>query len=407
MRELLSVAEARRTVLAAVTWVQPVEHVPLADALGRTLAEPVVSRDAIPPFDNSAMDGFAVRTADFDGGTATLRVIGEAAAGRMPDVVVEPGTCVRIMTGAPIPAGADAVAPVEWTEPDGDRVLIGRAPTAGQYVRPAGQDVQPGDTMAKTGTVVTPPVVGMAATLGFAELAVRVPPRVAVVATGDELVPAGAALRAGHVRDANGPALAAQVVAAGGTVVGPLHARDDADDARRVLGVALDADVVVVSGGVSMGEYDVVRDVLDALGVTWAFWRVRQRPGKPLAFGTRPRGRGGDTLVFGLPGNPVSSAVCFEQYVRPALAALLGRSATVRTVPAVLAEDVAKQAGLHHFVRGLAEHDADGRLRVRPTGAQASNLYSSVLRADVLIHLPEAIEDPAVGTPVEVEWLRW
>ncbi len=306
------------------------------------------------------------------------------------------------MTGAPIPAGADAVAPVEWTEPDGDRVRIGRAPTLGQHIRPAGQDVLPGDELVGAGHVVTPPVIGMAATLGYPTLAVRVPPRVAVVATGDELVAADRTPGPGQIRDANGPALAAQVVAAGGIVVGPLHARDDMSDARRVLAAALDADVVVVSGGVSMGDYDVVRDVLDGLGVVWDFWRVRQRPGKPLAFGRRR-----DTLVFGLPGNPVSSAVCFEQYVRPALAKLLGRAPMPPLVPAVLAEDVAKQAGLHHFVRGLAEHGADGLLRVRPTGAQGSNLYSSVLRADVLIHLPEATEHPTAGTRVEVEWLAW
>lgn len=379
------------------------ERVPLAEALGRTLAEPVVSRDAIPPFDNSAMDGFAVRTGDFAGGTATLDITGDVAAGSVPSEAVRPGTCVRIMTGAPIPDGADAVAPVEWTEVNGRHVHACRAPTPGQYIRPAGQDVQPGDEMVPAGTVVTPPVVGMAATLGYPTLALRVPPRVAVVATGDELVEAGVEPKPGQIRDANGPALAAQVAHAGGTVRGPFHARDDEADARAVLETALDADVLVVSGGVSMGDRDVVREVLDGLGVAWRFWKVRQRPGKPLAFGTR-----GGTLVFGLPGNPVSSAVCFEQYVRPALAALLGRRAVHRPrLPAVLAEDIVKGAGLHHVVRGTTETRGDGSLRVRPTGAQASNLYSSVLRADCLIHLPENMEHPAAGTLVEVEWLRW
>ena len=402
MREFISVDEARRIVLAAATRVQPTARVPLADALGRTLAEPLVSRDTIPPFDNSAMDGFAVRSADFDGRTATLRLIGEIAAGMVPTVAVAPGTCIRIMTGAPMPAGADAVAPVEWTESGGATVRITQAPVPGRHVRRAGEDVRPGDELLGAGHVVTPPVIGMAATLGYGDLAVRVPPRVAVVATGDELVPASRDLGPGQIRDSNGPALAAQVVTAGGAIVGPLHARDDVDDARRVLGAALDADVVVVSGGVSMGTYDVVRDVLDALGVTWEFWKVRQRPGKPLAFGTR-----GDTLVFGLPGNPVSSAVCFEQYVRPALAALLGRPLTSPRAPAALTEDMTKKAGLHHFVRGVAGYGADGRLSVRTTGAQGSHLYSSFLRADVLIHLPEALENPESGTVVEVEWLRW
>lgn len=404
MREFIAVEEARRIVLAAAARHRSdMERVPLADALGRTLAESIVSRDTIPPFDNSAMDGFAVRTADFADGTATLDVIGEVAAGQVPTTAIRSGTCVRIMTGAPIPDGADAIAPVEWTKEEGEQVHIQRAPEPGQYVRPAGQDVRPGDELVSTGVVVTPPVVGIAATLGYAEVEVRVPPRVAVIATGDELVPPDATPGPGQIRDANGPALAAQVVSAGGTTLGPLHARDDEAHARVVLERALEADVVVVSGGVSMGARDVVREVLESLGVAWEFWKVRQRPGKPLAFGTR-----GDTLVFGLPGNPVSSAVCFEQYVRPAIAARLGRRAVERErVPATLAEDIRKEAGLHHFVRGVFATDNAGRLTARPTGAQGSNLYSSVVRADGLIHLPEVLEHPAAGTAVEVEWLAW
>jgi molybdopterin molybdotransferase len=404
MQTFIAVEEARQIVLdAAAQHRSTTERMPLVEALGRTLAEPVTSRDTIPPFDNSAMDGFAVRTADFADGTATLDVIGEVAAGQVPSVPVRPGTCVRIMTGAPIPDGADAIAPVEWTEEVGGRVRIRRAPEPGQYVRRAGRDVRPGDELVPAGAVVTPPVVGIAATLGYAALDVRVPPRVAVVATGDELVLPGATPGPGQIRDANGPALAAQVVSAGGVVLGPLHARDDRADAHAVLERALDADVVVVSGGVSMGAHDVVRGVLEGLGVAWEFWKVRQRPGKPLAFGTR-----GGSLVFGLPGNPVSSAVCFEQYVRPALAARLGRRVVERArVPAVLAEAIRKEAGLHHFVRAVFARDDAGRLTARPTGAQGSNLYSSVVRADGLIHLPEALTDPPPGAPVEVERLPW
>ncbi len=393
-------------MLAAARQTRPAERVPLAEALGRTLAEAVVSRDALPPFDNSSVDGFAVRTADFAGGTATLEVTGEVAAGGVPAEAVRPGTCLRIMTGAPLPDGADAVAPVEWTEaegtrPEGNRVRIGGAPTPGQHVRRAGEDARPGEEMVAAGTVVGPPVIGMAAALGVPSLAVCVPPRVAVVATGDELVDAGATPGPGRIRDSNGPALAAQVLSAGGTVLGPWRARDEERDARAALEKALEADVLLVSGGVSVGDYDLVKGVLGGLGVAWQFWKVRQRPGKPLAFGRR-----GNTLVFGLPGNPVSSAVCFEQYVRPALAALLGRRAVLRPRrPAVLAEAVPKAAGLHHFVRGRFEYGGDGRLHVRPTGPQGSGLYSSMLRADGLIHLPEGMEHPEAGTPVEVEWL--
>ena len=398
MKTFVSVTEARAVVLGAAR-VRPAESLALAASLGRTLAAPVVSRDAIPPFDNAAMDGFAVRTEDFAEGSAHLEVIGEVAAGRAPDRAVRPGTCLRIMTGAPVPEGADAVAPVEWTAEADGRIAFDRAPSAGQHIRRAGEEIQPGDTLVEAGTVVSPFVIGMAATLGYGALDVRVPPTVAVVVTGDELVDAGTDLAPGQIRDSNGPALAAQVLAAGGSVRGPLRARDHAADARRVLEEVLGADVVVVSGGVSMGDYDIVRDVLDGLGVTWHFWKVRQRPGKPLAFGTL-----GEKLVFGLPGNPVSSAVCFVQYVRPALAVMLGREPGPRLVPAVLAEPIRKAAGLHHFVRGVFAFD-DGRLHVRPTGPQGSGQYSSMTRADGLIHLPEHLEHPEAGTPVEVEWL--
>lgn len=387
------------TVLGAAR-LQPTESVSLADALGRTLAEPLVSRDAIPPFDNSAMDGFAVRTEDFADGTAELDLIGEIPAGQVPSGAVRLGTCVRIMTGAPVPDGADAVAPVEWTEEYGGRVAFKHAPEPGQYVRRAGEEIQPGYILATSGAVVTPFVIGMAATLGYGQLAVRVPPMVAVVTTGNELVDAGTDLAPGQIRDANGPALAAQVVAAGGRPVGPFRARDDEGDARRVLGDALEADIVVVSGGVSMGDRDIVRAVLDDLGVAWDFWKVRQRPGKPLAFGARRA-----TLVFGLPGNPVSSAVCFEQYVRPVLGAMLGRPTDRRLVPALLTESIRKAAGLHHFVRGVFDYAPDGRLRAQPTGEQGSGMYSSMTRADGFIHLPEEVDHPEAGTAVDVEWL--
>ena len=402
MQQFISVEEARQIVLDAVAGPMPTERLPLAEALGRTLAETVVSRDAIPPFDNAAMDGFAVCTEDFTGSTATLEVVGEVAAGGVPTEAVRPETCVRIMTGAPVPDGADAVAPVEWVEADGAGwVRLGRAPTPGQHIRRAGEDVRPGDEMVARGTLVTPPVVGMAAALGYPTLAVSVPPRVAVVATGDELVDAGAVPGPGQIRDSNGPALAAQAAQAGGSVLGPRRARDEKDVARATFEHALEADVLLVSGGVSVGDYDIVKDVLGGLGVEWRFWKVRQRPGKPLAFGVR-----GGMLVFGLPGNPVSSAVCFEQYVRPALASLLGRHTVLRPrLPAVLAEPIPKAAGLHHFVRSIFEYGGDGRLRVRPTGPQGSGLYSSMLRADGLIHLTEAMEHPEAGTPVEVERL--
>ncbi len=403
MKEFISVVEARSLILGVVE-AQPVERVALADALGRTLAEAVHSREDIPPFDNSAMDGYAVRSEDLRALPATLRVVEDIPAGTFPQRAVEPGTCARIMTGAPFPEGADAVAPVEWTREAGDgTVRFDQAPAPGDNVRLAGKDVGAGEEVFEPGQVVTPPVVGMLAMLGYPEVAVARRPRVAVIATGDELVDPAVPLGPGQIRDSNGPALAAQVASAGGTPLPPLRARDDRESIRAVVEQALEADVLLFSGGVSVGQYDLVKQVLDAQGMELLFWKVRQRPGKPLAVGTL-RGR----LVFGLPGNPVSSAMCFEQYVRPALAKMLGRRDLLRPRhPARLDAPTPKKKGLHYFARGHAFFDDAGCLRVRDTGDQASNLYASVVRANCIFHLPEAMEDPSVGAVVHVEWLDW
>ncbi len=403
MQTFIGTEEARTLILDAVSPMRS-EAVNLTDALGRTLAEPLRSRDDIPPFDNSAMDGFAVRVADLKSLPAVLAVIEDIPAGAFPSKAVQPGTCARIMTGAPFPQGADAVVPVEWTEPvDGGDVRFLRAPSDGQFVRHAGRDVQKGTVVVGAGAVVTPPVVGMAATLGYAAVEVSVRPRVAVVATGDELVPPGADLQPGQIRDSNGPALAAQAHAAGAEVWPTFHAPDDEAVLRATIERALAADVLIFSGGVSVGDYDLVKQVLDDLGMELLFWKVRQRPGKPLAFGLLD-----GKPIFGLPGNPVSSAMCFEQYVRPALAKMLGRQEVHRPRhPATLAEATAKVPGLHFFTRGFARFNKQGLLEVRDTGPQGSNLYSSVVKANCIIHLPEAWEEAPAGSAVEIEWLRW
>lgn len=401
--QFISVAEARQMIRAALS-TMPRMRVPYQTALGYTLAEPLVGQAAIPPFDNSAMDGFAVRMADLHTLPATLPVGEDIPAGKAPQYPVRPGTCARIMTGAPLPEGADAVVPVEWTEPTDTGIRFLKAPTLHQHMRRAGADVQPGDVLAEAGTVITPPTIGMLATLGVADVLVHRPPRVGVLATGDELVDVEAPLGPGQIRNANGPALAAQIRHAGGEAVYVGHAPDQAAAIQQALHEALaGADALVISGGVSVGDYDLVKQELDRMGLALHFWKIRQRPGKPMAFGVL-----GTTPVFGLPGNPVSSAVCFDQYVRPALAYMLGRTATLRPlVPARLAEPVVKKPGLHYFVRGIATFDDAGRLTVRTTGPQGSNLYSSFLRANCLVHLPEPLENPPAGTPVEIEWLWW
>lgn len=403
MKTFIAVDEARSIVLRHVP-VLPAGEVATTHSVRRTLRQQIRSKDSLPPFTNSAMDGFAVRASDVQLVPAPLVVIEDIPAGAVPQKSIQSGTCARIMTGAPVPEGADAIVPVEWTSetPEG-HVLVNSAPARGAHIRLEAEDIAAGDLVFETGQVITPPMVGMMASLGVATVQVSRRPTVAVVATGDELVPVTEALAPGKIRDSNGPALAAQAVAAGGRVLGPLHAGDDLESIRAAVRAALAADVLLFSGGVSVGDYDYVKQVLDEMGMELLFWKVRQRPGKPLAFG-RLDGR----AVFGLPGNPVSSAICFEQYVRPALAKMLGRTTVIPApVSAVLEEPTPKKAGLHYFTRGIASYDKAGCLRVRDTGPQASNLYSSMARANCLIHLDEGTEHPAAGAPVMIEWLAW
>lgn len=401
MSDLLSFEDARRLVLASVS-AGPTERVPLAEALGRTLARAVESGEDQPAFDNSAMDGFAVRAGDLAEVPVALRVAESVAAGGVPGQPIGSGVCAEIMTGAPLPAGANAVVPVEWTERvDEATVRVLQAVPEGRHVRRAGEDVRHGDRLFEAGQPATPPVVTMCALVGVVEVAVYAVPRVAVIATGDELVEAGAERRAGQVRNANGPGLAAQVRSAGGEPAWTLHAADTPAALRAALDQTGTADVVVLAGGVSAGRHDHVRPVLRGAGADLLVHGVRQRPGKPFTFALldgRP--------VFGLPGNPTSAAVCFEAYVRPALARMTGRPARGR-LPAVLDEPVAKKEGFHHLLRGHVWVDPEGRLRARPVGQQASGFFVPFSRATGLIHIREDAGDLPAGARVEVEVLPW
>lgn len=403
MREFISVEEARNLILEQVSPL-PIERVSLAEALGRRLAETVVSLDDIPPFPNAAMDGYAVRLADVQQVPVTLQVVADVGAGQIPPETVSPGACIRIMTGAPVPAWAEAVVPVEWTEGGKDNtVCILQRPTIGENIRPSGKDVRAGERFFEVGQRITPPVVAMLATLGMTQVPVFRWPRVAIVVTGSELLDPGQPLIPGHIRDSAGPGLAAQARWVGAEVLGPQRVPDDPIALEQAIEQALAADVLVFSGGVSVGMYDLVRQVLDRCGTQWHFWKIRQRPGKPMAFGLL-QGK----PVFGLPGNPVSSALCFDQYVAPALRRMQGQQEVLRPrFPAVLEAPTPKKAGLHFFTRGVARLWADGRLLVRDTGPQGSNLYHSMVQANCLIHLPEALEEAPVGLNVQIEWLSW
>jgi molybdopterin molybdotransferase len=392
MEPLLPLEEARRRLRARVA-LGPGEEVPLAEALGRVLADPVVrAPHDVPPFANSAMDGYAVRAADVPG---TVRVVGEIAAGAASPPAVEPGTAVRIMTGAPIPPGADAVVPIEDAseEVEGAVVLAGAA--RGAHVREAGHDTHAGDEVCLAG-MLTAAKVALLGSLGVGSVTVRRRPVVAVVSTGDELVTVGEPLGPNQIHDANGLALAAAVREAGGLPLILPPARDDAAEIERVLlDAATRADLVVSSGGVSVGRHDHVRGVLEARG-SLDFWRIGIQPGKPLAVGEI----GGRTLI-GLPGNPVSALVVFELVVRPFLRAMLGLEGDGRMhVRAVAEERIGKDAARRAFLR-VVVRAAEDRLVARAAGGQQSSQLRPLADANALLVVPEGAEAAEAGRAYE------
>lgn len=403
MRTYVSFDDARRFVLEDLPR-QPAECVGLSDAQDRVLVQDVRSPEEVPAFDNSAMDGFAARAEDLGTPPTHLRIVEEVPAGQAPETEIVSGTCAEIMTGAPLPDGANTVVPVEEAERiDDDHVRLQEAPAKGTHVRQAAMDIEEDQLLFEAGTRITPPVVGLLAMLGIDEVRVSSRPQVAVVATGDELVDFTETPGPGKIRDVNTPTLTAQIRAAGATPGPLLHVEDDEAALREAVGAALDADLVLMAGGMSAGQYDHVRPVLRAMDMTWSFWRVRQRPGRPFGFGTLR-----DTPVVGLPGNPTTASVCFEIHVRPALATMVGlEPATPPRLPASLQAPVQKPAGLHHFARGVATTDDGGQLQARVQGPQSSGFFAPMARANCLIHLPESMEDPSSGTPVDIEWLSW
>jgi molybdopterin molybdotransferase len=409
--ENLTVEEARGRILERLSALDA-ESVALFDALHRVLAQDVIAEVDIPPHANSAMDGYALRAGETAGASpqapCRLRVIGEAAAGHPASAEVVPGTAIRIMTGAWIPAGADAVLRFEDTRLDGEWVEALRAVSVGKDLRSAGEDVRAGQCVLARGTVLRPAEIGMLSALGCESVRVTRRPRVGILATGDELVAPGAPMPPGKIRDANGASNAAQVIAAGGEPVRLGIASDDEPEISERLrtGLAQGIDLLLVSGGVSVGDFDRVKEVLAARGEI-GFWRVRMKPGKPLAFGTlMAPGKGIGVPVIGMPGNPVSAMVSFEVFAAPAIRTLLGAA---QIVPprreAVLADGVAHKDRRRHYVRVRLE-EGDGRTLARLTGPQGSGILSSMVHADALAILPEDLERIEPGTRVEVILLR-
>lgn len=396
---MIPVEQALQIILESVGARAP-ESTPLQEALGLVLAESVTASSDLPPFDNSAMDGFAVRIADVRGASAAhpveLPIATEVAAGDGADVALPSGQAIRIMTGAPVPPGAEAVIRVEDTEVVGDRVRLKVSCALGENVRRAGEDVAAGAPVLAAGMVLTPARLQMAAAVGRPRLAVVRPVRVGILATGDELVELDSPLQAGQIRNSNAYGLYAQVLAAGAIPVPLGIARDTRADTEAKLRAGLaTADVVVSSGGVSMGEYDFVAAVLSELG-TVHFSAIAQQPGKPLTFATvdgKP--------CFGLPGNPVSTMVSFELYVRPALRRMMGHRALFRPmVEAELLQGLRSPEGKRSFLRAVVA-TADGRVTATLTGPQGSGMIHSLVDANALLVIPEATRRMEAGERVK------
>ncbi|MFZ0544856.1 MAG: gephyrin-like molybdotransferase Glp [Candidatus Promineifilaceae bacterium] len=415
-QEYLTVEQALAAVLAGVSVLRE-EIVPLPDALGRVLTQPVVARDSLPPFANSSMDGYAVRAADIVEATAgkavSLRVVADIAAGSSPAETVTTGTAARIMTGAPLPPGADAVVPVEdtnepWRNPERplpEQIEIVRSVQVGDYVRHPGEDIQAGQKVLEAGHVIRPQEIGVLASLGVVEVAVVKRPKVGVLATGDELIPVEESLRPGKIRNSNGYTQAAQVRALGAIPVELGVAQDTEADVWEKLAAGLMAgvDLFISSAGVSVGAYDVVKAVLEAEGNV-GFWRVRMRPGKPLAFGTFK-----GIPYMGLPGNPVSAMVSFERFARPAILKMSGRTDLDRpSVSVVMLEEI-QSDGRESYVRAVVRREG-GVYTAVTTGGQGSHMMTSLVKANALVIVPEGVKHVAVGQQLialMIDWPEW
>jgi len=394
----LAVAEALALVLAQ-SRAMPTEEVPLAQAFGRVLASDVTSPLDVPPWDNSAMDGYALRAAD-SGESVSLVVDAVVGAGQSHSAEVQAGHCVAIMTGAPLPPGVDCVIPIENSDRamEGDVQLTGQT-TAGRYVRRRGSDVAKGATVLRAGRVLEAADVGLIASLGMPTVAVRRRPMVAILATGSEIVPPGQPLEPGQIYSSNNITLCGLVAEAGAEPLDLGLVHDSPDAMEQALRRALSADVVLTTGGVSAGVFDHVLDIWRTLGIEQVFWKVRMRPGKPIALGRSEHG-----VVFGLPGNPVSSAVGFYEFVRPLLRTMLGADDVhLPVVDAIAQEDLKARPGRARFERVRLSWDRGWK--ARSTGSQSSGILSSLSMAEGLLMVPEQHAGPSAGEPCRVQLL--
>ena len=410
---MIPVEEALRVILSRFEPLEP-EEVDILEGLGRVLAEDVYSDVDIPPFDNSAMDGYAVQAANTEGAStempARLRVVANLAAGHTTDMLVEPGTAIRIMTGAPLPAGADAVVRFEDTSErltgrweEGKQVEVYQEIPLGEHVRPRGEDILRGELVLPKGTLLRAQEIGVLASLGRPRLFVIRRPRVGILATGDELVEIDEDIGPGKIRNSNEYSNAALVKKYGGIPVRLGIARDRVDElkARIEEGLAANVDLFLTSAGVSVGDYDMVKDVLGAEG-EMHFWQVKMKPGKPLAFGEVR-----EVPLIGLPGNPVSAMVSFEQFVRPAILKMLGRSHWEKpTIEVILDHDVV--AGeRRNYLRAIVEPRDDGYHASVVRGPHGSGVLTSMVRANALLIVPEEVTHVRAGERLQAQMLDW
>jgi len=414
---MLSVEDALERILRHFHTLEA-KQTPLLDAIGQILAEDALAAHDIPPLDNSAMDGYALQAADVHGASAdnpiTLKVAGSIAAGELPTVAVTPGNTVRIMTGAPVPDGADAVVPFEDTDEMQRRaegtplteIAIRYQVAIGDDIRPAGQDVRKGESVIQAGAMLRPSEIGVLASLGYDTVSVFRRPVVAILATGNELLEPGAPYQTGMIYDSNTYSVAASVIRYGGIPKLIGIARDNLESMNASLRDGLDSDMLVTSAGVSKGDYDMVKDVLSQHGEI-DFWSVRMRPAKPLAFGILGTEGGRKVPLLGLPGNPVSTIVAFEQFGRAAIRRMLGKpDASKPTITAVLDEPIHNGDNRRVFARAVVRRE-DGVYRASLTGDQGSNLLTSMARANGLAICHEDIPVKQAGETVQVQMLDW
>ena len=414
---MLSVEEALTRILSFFH-VLDTEEKPLLEATGQVLVEDVVGPFDIPPLANSAMDGYAVQAENIKGASkespVVLEVVGTVAAGQLPDGAVTPGTALRIMTGAPIPKGADAVVPFEETDEyarreagdDPSQIGVGIEVEKGADIRPAGQDIVAGQRVLDAGTVLRPAEIGVLASLGYSTIKVIRRPVVAILATGDELIEPGQPPGPGKIYNSNTFSLAAAVSHCGGITRVLGIAGDSLDSMNAKLGEGLESDMLITSAGVSKGDYDMVKDVLAQRGKI-EFWSVRMRPAKPLAFGSFAAPGGREVPHLGVPGNPVSALVAFEQFGRPAIFKMLGKGVVRRpTVEAVLEEPIYNMDGRRVYARVVVTK-RNGTYYARLTGQQGSNLLTSMARANGLAICSEDVPKRDAGDMVEVQMLDW